>query len=101
MNDLRYISGKYEGTRLEIFPSKPATHLPDGTPMYEADAPYLNATQVLAQAGELDLFAPQSYSIYNSRTDSTQEYVGPSIAQEWKLLARGERPFYRKGNSEG
>ena len=101
MTNRTFINGKLEGTRLEIMPSKPATHLPDGTPMYDAGAPSLNATQILAAAGELDLFEPQTYSLHNARTDTTQEYVGPSIAQEWKLLARGERPFYRKSNWEG
>ena len=97
MNNIRkFISGRYEGTRLEIMASKPATHLPDGTPIVEfAPSHGYNNTQTLAAEGQIDVHAPQQFHFHDLPTGLFHQHTGPSIAQEWKILARGERPFYR------
>ena len=91
----KFIGGKYEGTRLEIMPSKPATKLPDGTPI-NAKPAYceLSPTQVAHVAGDIDVHEPQVFKIHEYGDEYTL-YQGPSIAQEWKLLMQGRRPFYR------
>ncbi len=93
----KFIAGKYEGTRLEIMPSKAAKRLPDGTPI-DMRTTYggLNATQTLHVEGKLDVHAPQVFEIKDRSEDQPVRFVGPSIAQEWKLLANGERPYYRR-----
>lgn len=96
MNNIKtLIGGKYEGTRLEIMPSAPATTLPDGTPIGGMAMTEYHSAQVAHMDGDLDVHAPQEYNL--EARGGTQQWVGPSIAQEWKMLARGERPFYRRG----
>ena len=93
----KFIGGKYEGTNLEIMPSKAATQLPDGTPIKEMsdDARRLSRTQSLHADGELDVHEPQVVVILDESDKIAYRYEGPSISQEWKILHRGERPFYR------
>jgi hypothetical protein len=93
----KFINGKYEGTRLEIMPSKAATQLPNGTPIKEfAPATGYNTTQTLHAEGQLDVHAPQVFEISDPKSKDVTRFVGPSIAQEWKLLINGERPYYRR-----
>ena len=97
MTDRRFINGPLAGTRLEIMPSKAATTLPDGTPLRSFDKDqHMNATQALAASGKLDVHASQYQQIIEEGTGTPYYWEGPSIAQEWKILARGERPFYRR-----
>lgn len=97
----KFIGGKYEGTNLEIMPSKKAEKLPDGTPILwrwtsgDQNLNYLSPTQKRHNEGKLDVHAPQVFDIFNENDKTTYRYEGPSIAQEWKILHRGERPFYR------
>lgn len=105
----RFISGPLTGTRLEIMPSKPSTHLPDGTPInpkvISADAsdlsnPWLNGLNDTQRAhltfgSGVDVHAPQVCHILNEDDKVVWVWEGPSVAQEWKLLYNGERPFYR------
>jgi hypothetical protein len=101
MTNRRFINGPLAGTRLEIMPSKAATTLPDGTPIRPFDtSQYMNATQALAAIGKLDVHAPQYIQIVEQETGENYFWEGPSIAQEWKILARGERPFYRRSNED-
>ena len=94
--NIRFKSGKYEGTRLEIMPSAPAERLPCGTPIDRAvTAPELNQTQLSHAEGKLDVHEPQVFEILNDRDKTVYRYEGPSIAQEWKLLMQGKRPYYR------
>jgi hypothetical protein len=98
MNNIRkFISGRYEGTRLEIMASKPATHLPNGTPIveYNYDEAELSPAQVAHRLGNVDVHAPQQFHFHDMPTGLFHQHTGPSVAQEWKILARGERPFYR------
>ena len=44
------------------------------------------------------LHAPQYQAIVEGTF--THYWEGPSIAQEWKILDRGERPFYRRSDQE-
>jgi len=93
----KFIGGKYEGTRLEIMPSKAATHLPDGTPINTGTTNgELNATQQAHEAGTIDVHEPQVFKILNDNDKVLNKFVGPSIAQEWKLLMQGKRPYYRR-----
>lgn len=91
----RFISGKYEGTRLEIMPSKAATALPDGTPIteYNYDEAELSPAQVAHRMGHINVHEPQQFVLLDG--SRFYQHTGPSVAQEWKILARGERPFYR------
>ena len=97
----KFIGGKYEGTNLEIMPSKAATQLPNGTPIlwkYTSggnNKEYFNETQKLHAEGKLDVHEPQVVVILDESDNNAYLYEGPSIAQEWKILHRGERPFYR------
>ena len=92
----KFISGKYEGTNLEIMPSKPASKLPDGTPIaVTVTKGKLSETQRLHEQGKLDVHAPQVFEILNEEDKTVYRWEGPSIAQEWKLLYNGQRPFYR------
>ncbi len=82
----KFINGKYEGTNLEIMPSKAATQLADGTPIREMadDVPSLNPTQMLHAWGEgLDVHERQRYAV-ESYEDETTWALGPTIAQQWK-----------------
>jgi len=98
-NIRKFIKGSLEGTRLEIMPSKSATRLPNGTPIlwkYSSGGvrdEYLNPTQVAHRNGQVDVHKPQEYTI--TEKNKVTSYVGPSIAQEWKLLYQGKRPFYQ------
>ena len=98
MNNIRkFISGPYKDTRLEIMASKPATHLPDGTPLVEFK-PFnfkLNSAQNAHRLGNIDVHVPQQFHFHDMPTGLFHQHTGPSVAQEWKILARGERPFYR------
>tara|TARA_R100000742_G_C4275630_1_gene96223 strand:- start:177 stop:494 length:318 start_codon:yes stop_codon:yes gene_type:complete len=94
----RFISGPIKGTKLEIMPSKAATHLSNGTPILERcledkNPSLLSSTQQAALAGKVNVHEPQEYVI-KEKNKSTR-YVGPSIAQEWKILYQGKRPFYQ------
>jgi len=93
--DRKFIGGRYEGTRLEIMPSKAATKLPDGTPIteYNYDEAELSPAQVAHRLGNIDVHQPQQFILEDG--GSFHQHSGPSVAQEWKILARGERPFYR------
>ena len=92
----KFIDGKYEGTRLEIMPSKPAERLPNSMPIDRTvTKPELNALQQAHVDGNVDVHAPQVFEILNENDKTVYRYEGPSIAQEWKILNRGERPFYR------
>jgi hypothetical protein len=96
MNNIRkFISGRYEGTRLEIMASKPATHLADGTEIKIAPQSMLNDAQIEHLRGNIDVHAPQQFHFHDMPTGLFHQHTGPSVAQEWKILARGERPFYR------
>ena len=92
----KFISGKYEGTRLEIMPSKAAKRLPDGTSI-DMRTTYgeLNPTQQAHEDGSIDVHEPQVFEILNDQDKTVYRYEGPSIAQEWKLLMQGKRPYYR------
>lgn len=97
----KFINGKFEGTNLEIMPSKAATQLPDGTPIRKMseDARRLNPTQYSHALGELDVHARQAYPI-DSVEDETTWALGPTIAQQWKaeykakLTGQGWRARY-------
>tara|TARA_R110002012_G_scaffold193907_1_gene361708 strand:- start:148 stop:465 length:318 start_codon:yes stop_codon:yes gene_type:complete len=94
----RFINGPIKGTKLEIMPSKTATHLSNGTLIRERcltnkDPLLLTKTQQAAVAGKINVHEPQEYVI-KEKNRSTR-YVGPSIAQEWKILYQGKRPFYQ------
>ena len=89
----RFISGKYEGTRLEIMPSKAATALPDGTEIKIAPQYMLNEPQKEHLRGNINVHEPQQFILEDN--GRFYQHTGPSVAQEWKILARGERPFYR------
>ena len=93
--DRKFISGKYQGTRLEIMPSNAATALPNGTPIkeYNYDEAELSPAQVAHRLGNIDVHEPQQFILEDN--NKFYKHVGPSVAQEWKILARGERPFYR------
>lgn len=88
----QFIRGPFAGTRLEIVPLKAAKTLPNGTPIVKQNLAILNTTQLAHQRGRVDVHEPQMYTITEKKVDTT--YVGPSIAQEWKLLYQGKRPFY-------
>ena len=80
----KFISGKFEGTNLEIMPSKAATQLPDGTPIVELAPAYgYNNTQTLHAEGQLDVHERQAYAV-DSFEDETTWALGPTIAQQWK-----------------
>ena len=98
MTDRRFINGPLAGTRLEIMASKPATTLADGSPIVPIaeTATALVPAQLFHIAGNLDVHAPQYQQIVEEGTGTPYYWEGPSIAQEWKILARGERPFYRR-----
>ena len=93
--DRKFISGRYEGTRLEIARSKAATALPDGTPLteYNYDEAEISPAQVAHRLGNIDVHEPQQFIL--EENGKFYQHTGPSVAQEWKILARGERPFYR------
>jgi hypothetical protein len=103
----RFISGPFAGTKLEIMPSKAATNLPDGTPINTKPITQdvslgskwfdsLNNTQraYLTVGSGVDIHAPQVFVLLDDNAKECFKYEGPSIAQEWKILHRGERPFY-------
>ena len=100
MTDRRFINGPLAGTRLEIMASKPATTLAVGSPIVALaeTATALAPAQLFHIAGNLDVHAPQYQAIVEGTF--THYWEGPSIAQEWKILARGERPFYRRSDQE-
>jgi hypothetical protein len=80
----RFINGKFEGTGLEIMPSKAATTLPDGTPIRPINPEAtISATQWLAKTGEIDVHARQVYSDLD-RDGNWCWFEGPTIAQQWK-----------------
>ncbi len=89
--DMTFARGPLAGTRLEIARSKPATTLPNGTPIveYNYDEAELTPTQVAHRLGTVDVHARQVYTdTYNGEY---WLYVGPSIAQQW----RSEHNAYR------
>jgi hypothetical protein len=92
----RFINGPYAGTLVEIAASKRATYLPDGTPIveyyYARDMEFSPAQQAHTR-GEIDVHEPQQFILEDN--GRFYQHTGPSVAQEWKILARGERPFYR------
>lgn len=92
----KFINGPLEGTNLEIMPSKPASRLPDGTPI-DISTTYgkRNLIQAMHEDGKVDIHAPQVFMVESADPNLRERYVGPSIAQEWKILFRGERPYYR------
>ena len=91
----RFINGPLKGTLVEIAGSKPATTLPNGTPIveYNYDEAELSPAQVAHRLGTVDVHEPQQFVLEDS--GRFYQHTGPSVAQEWKILARGERPFYR------
>lgn len=93
----KFIKGPLAGTRLEIMNSKPATHLPNGSPIveYDYDNAELTPTQVCHRLGKLNVHEPQVFDILNEDEKRVHRYEGPTIAQEWKLLHQGKRPFYQ------
>lgn len=101
----KFINGPLEGTNLEIMPSKSASHLPDGSPIRHTDyllqmdrghyLPDICPAQKAHAKGEIDIHAPQVFLVESSDPNLRDRYVGPSVAQEWKILFRGERPYYR------
>lgn len=93
-----FIKGPLKGTRLEIKQGKPATHLPNGTPLveYNYNEAELTPTQVAHGLGKINVHDPQVFEILNEDEKRIHVYEGPSIAQEWKLLHSGKRPFYRE-----
>ena len=95
MSERRFVNGPLKGTKLEIMPSKQAKHLSNGTPIvkYNYDEAELTPTQVCHRLGKIDVHKPQEYTI--KEKNKSMRYVGPSIAQEWKLLYQGKRPFYQ------
>ena len=97
----KFINGPLAGTNLEIMPSPAATKLPNGTPIVSKGGPtQRNTTQLAHEAWEIDVHEPQSYTLEEKRSRTKTTYVGPSIAQEWKLLYKGRRPFYQVANVE-
>ena len=93
--DRKFINGRYEGTRLEIARSKAATALPNGAPIteYNYDEAELSPAQVAHRLGNINVHEPQQFIL--EENGKFYQHTGPSVAQEWKILARGERPFYR------
>jgi len=92
----KFINGPLEGTNLEIMSSKPATQLADGSPIVELSPEYgYTNTQTLHAEGQIDIHTPQVFMVESADPNLRDRYVGPSIAQEWKILFRGERPYYR------
>lgn len=93
----KFIGGKYEGTNLEIMPSKAARQLPDGTDIIWSNrkGASLTPTQQRHNEGKINVHEPQVFNLFNEQDKTTYRFEGPSIAQEWKILHRGERPFYR------
>lgn len=91
----RFINGPLKGTKLEIMSSKPAVRLLSGAPIteYNYDETELTPTQVSHKLNNLDVHEPQRYTI--SEKNKVTHYIGPSVAQEWKLLYQGKRPFYQ------
>ena len=90
----KFIRGTQEGTRLEIMDSKPASKLPDGTPIAgTVTKGTLTPTQKAHVDRKINVHEPQCYAI--KEKNKVTYYVGPSIAQEWKLLYQGKRPFYQ------
>lgn len=86
----KFIKGPLKGTNLEIMPSKAAAKLPNGTPIaVTVTKGKLSPTQRLHEEGKLNVHEPQCFTI------NKETYIGPSIAQEWKILHNGNRPFYR------
>lgn len=94
-DERRFISGSFKGTKVEIMPSKAATKLPNGAPIkeYNYDEAELTPTQVAHRLGNIDVHEPQKFTIKEKH--KTTCYTGPSVAQEWKLLYQGKRPFYQ------
>ncbi len=92
----KFIGGPLEGTNLEIMPSKAATQLPDGTAI-QADVmtSQLTPAQISHNKGNIDIHAPQVFNVESADPKMRDRYIGPSVAQEWKILFRGERPYYR------
>ena len=81
----KFINGRYEGTNLEIMPSKAATKLPDGTPIteYNYDEAELSPAQVAHRLGNVDVHARQTFHGTVPRDDNDWViYEGPSIAQQ-------------------
>ena len=92
----RFINGPYAGTLVEIAASKSATHLPNGTPIVEYQdvrTLELSPAQQAHNNGDIDVHEPQQFILEDR--GKFYKHTGPSVAQEWKILARGERPFYR------
>jgi len=85
----KFIKGKYEGTNLEIMPSKPAKRLPNGTPIdMRITHGELSATQVAHVEGNIDVHARQEFTITDSSQRCDVTYTGPTIAQQWKAEYR-------------
>ena len=91
----QFIRGPLAGTRLEIVPLKPAKTLPNGTPIVKQKLAILNTTQLAHQRGHVDVHEPQVFEILNHEDKRVHRYEGPTIAQEWKILHQGKRPFYQ------
>ena len=92
----KFISGPLEGTNLEIMPSKAATQLADGSPIQtNGMTSQLTPAQISHNKGNIDVHAPQVFNVESADPNLRDRYVGPSVAQEWKILFRGERPYYR------
>jgi hypothetical protein len=97
----RFINGPLRGTKVEIMSSKDATQLPNGIPIKPmSKTPVRNDTQLSHEAWKIDVHEPQFYTIEDKRYKTKTTYVGPSIAQEWKLLYQNRRPFYQVANVE-
>lgn len=98
----KFIKGRYEGTNLEIMPSKAATTLPNGTPIREAVTDSLTPTQLAHAAGDIDVHARQVFT--DMVSGEYYAFVGPTIAQQWRSeyqsyrTQRGWRARYYKGD---
>ena len=93
----RFINGPLKGTRLEIKPSKEATKLPNGVKIQKdtSSVSTYTPTQQAHMDGKINVHDPQSYTLEDKKARTKTTYVGPSIAQEWKILYQGKRPFYQ------
>lgn len=95
----KFIDGPYAGQDIEIMPSKAATKLPDGSPIVGPFVRTYTNAQVEHVCGNIDVHEPQIFYIRDNG-DWHHKHVGPSVAQEWKILAKGDRPFYRYEGTE-
>lgn len=98
----QFIRGPLAGTRVEITPLKKAETLSDGTKIKWGEGlrggihPWLlTKTQLAHHNGDINVHEPQVFEILNHEDKRVHRYEGPTIAQEWKILHQGKRPFYQ------